>query len=178
MTCATRTNLPRRKSFLNSTPSSPATRCSPRSWPNCSTTRQARASSGFLSCTAFCEPLGHSLWCPQPPAACCYYRIICHGDRTQLRPRRLIPALLTLAAAFGSFAPLASAQNSVEGRLRASYRDVYNVKFQDALQQAQEAGRLSPADPMPPIAEANAILFREFDRLRVLRSETFASDDG
>jgi hypothetical protein len=95
-----------------------------------------------------------------------------------LRPARFIPALLTLVAIFGSLVPPATAQNAVEERLVASYQDVYNVKFQEALKQAQEARRLSPADPMPSIAEANAILFREFDRLRVLRSETFASDDN
>jgi hypothetical protein len=100
------------------------------------------------------------------------------GDRTQLRPARFIPALLTLVATFGSLALSASTQNDVEDRLVASYRDAYNVKFQDALKQAREAGKLAPADPMPSIAEANVILFREFDRLHVLRSETFASDDN
>lgn len=95
-----------------------------------------------------------------------------------MRPARFVPALLTLVAMLGSFVPPATAQNAVEERLVASYQDVYNVKFQEALKQAQEARRLAPADPMPSIAEANAILFREFDRLRVLRSETFASDDN
>jgi hypothetical protein len=86
--------------------------------------------------------------------------------------------VLTLIAVLGGFAPMAHAQNATEERLIASYRDVYNVKFQDALKQAQKAQKLAPADPMPSIAEANAILFREFDRLHVLRSETFASDDN
>lgn len=95
-----------------------------------------------------------------------------------MRPARFIPALLTLVAAVGSLVPPATAQNAVEDRLLASYRDVYNVKFQDALNLAKEARTLAPGDPMPSIAVANAILFREFDRLHVLRSETFASDDN
>lgn len=59
-----------------------------------------------------------------------------------------------------------------------SYRDVYNVRFQEALKRAEEAKAAAPDDPLPWIAQANAILFREFDRLHVLRSETFASDDN
>ena len=59
-----------------------------------------------------------------------------------------------------------------------SYQDVYNLRFEEALKAAREAKDLAPDDPMPWIAEANAVLFREFDRLQVLRSETFATDDN
>lgn len=72
----------------------------------------------------------------------------------------------------------AQAQSAVEERLVQSYRAAYNVRFDEALKRSEEAKALAPADPMPWIAEANATLFREFDRLQLLRSETFASDDG
>lgn len=55
---------------------------------------------------------------------------------------------------------------------------MYDLKFDEALQKTAEAEKAAPADPMPCVAEASAILFREFDRLHILRSETFASDDA
>lgn len=66
----------------------------------------------------------------------------------------------------------------MKDRLVQCYHDVYNIRFQDALQEAEQAKKMAPDDPMPWIAQANAVLFREFDRLHVLRSETFASDDN
>jgi hypothetical protein len=94
-----------------------------------------------------------------------------------LRPAKLTPALLIIV--FFIRVPLrAQAQNTLEGLLIRSYRDVYNLRFEEALKLAQDAKALAPDDPMPWIAQANAVLFHEFDRLQVLRSETFASDDN
>lgn len=100
------------------------------------------------------------------------------GDRTELPSRKITPALLLLVFSFAGLALRAKAQNAVEDRLVESYHDVYNVRFQDALERTGEAQKLAPDDPLPWIAEANAVLFREFDRLHVLRAETFASDDN
>ena len=97
---------------------------------------------------------------------------------THLRPGHFKSALLSVIVIFACFCSPANAQNSVQDRLVQSYHDVYNVLFQDALQQAEQAKKMAPDDPMPWIAQANAVLFREFDRLHVLRSETFASDDN
>ena len=97
---------------------------------------------------------------------------------THLRPGHFKSALLSVIVIFACFCSPANAQNSVEDRLVQSYHDVYNVLFQDALQQAEQAKKMAPDDPMPWIAQANAVLFREFDRLHVLRSDTFASDDN
>ena len=97
---------------------------------------------------------------------------------THLRRGHFKSALLSVIVIFACFCSPANAQNSVEDRLVQSYHDVYNVLFQDALQQAEQAKKMAPDDPMPWIAQANAVLFREFDRLHVLRSETFASDDN
>jgi hypothetical protein len=91
---------------------------------------------------------------------------------------KLTPALLIAAFWFTSPATPAPAQVSTDDRLVQSYRAVYNVRFEDALKRVAEAKALAPEDPLPWIAEANAVLFREFDRLQVLRSETFASDDN
>lgn len=99
-------------------------------------------------------------------------------NQTHLRPGHFTPALLSFIAVFACLCSPAKAQNGVEDRLMQSYHDVYNIRFQDALQQAELAKKMAPEDPMPWIAQANAVLFREFDRLHVLRSETFASDDN
>jgi hypothetical protein len=87
--------------------------------------------------------------------------------------------VLLIAVVFSCLAaPVQAQQSSVDDRLAQSYRAVYNVRFDEALKRASEAKTLSPDDPLPWIAEANALIFREFDRLQVLRSETFASDDN
>jgi len=95
-----------------------------------------------------------------------------------LRITKFLPAISFITVILATFASPAKAQNGLEERLMQSYRDVYNVRFQDALKRAEEAKVTAPDDPLPWIAQANVVLFREFDRLHVLRSETFASDDN
>ncbi len=80
-----------------------------------------------------------------------------------------------------SLAGLAQAQvftqgPSVESVLDKSFHAMYNLQFDDALAQAERARALDMEDPTPWVAKASAILFREFDRLHILRSEMFASD--
>jgi hypothetical protein len=53
---------------------------------------------------------------------------------------------------------------------------MYNLNFGEAFRQAESAKAIAKDDPLPWVAEACAVLFREFDRLRILRSEMFASD--
>ena len=65
---------------------------------------------------------------------------------------------------------------SIDALLDQSFRDMYNLKFDDALHKADQAKALAKDDPMPWVAQASAVLFREFDRLHILRSEMFASD--
>jgi hypothetical protein len=95
-----------------------------------------------------------------------------------LRFAKLTLALLIIVVILGAVSAPAQAAKGLEERLLQSYQDVYNVRFEEALKSAVEAEGLAPDDPLPWIAEANAVLFREFDRLQVLRSETFASDDN
>ncbi len=66
---------------------------------------------------------------------------------------------------------------SVEQSLDQSYRSMYNLQFDAALQTAEQAKSTAKDDPLPWMAQACAILFREFERLHILRSEMFTSDD-
>lgn len=68
------------------------------------------------------------------------------------------------------------AARTVDFVLEQSYRAMYNLDFDAALRKTQEAKALDSTDPTPWMAQACAVLFREFNRLHVLRSEMFASD--
>jgi hypothetical protein len=85
-------------------------------------------------------------------------------------------------------APRASAQNrakpmmaaqshNVDSALDQSYRSMYNLQFDDALRQTEAISLMASDDPVPAMAQACAVLFREFDRLHILRSELFGPDD-
>jgi hypothetical protein len=92
--------------------------------------------------------------------------------------------LLLLLGAAGLFPRLAAAQSRVlqaprsEVLLDQSYHAMYNLKFEDAFREAEEAKALAKDDPLPWVAQACAALFREFDRLHILHSEMFTSDDA
>lgn len=66
---------------------------------------------------------------------------------------------------------------SLDNLLSQAYRAMYNLQFEDAFHQAERAKAVAPQSPLPWVAEGCAVLFREFDRLHILRSETFTSDD-
>lgn len=73
--------------------------------------------------------------------------------------------------------PPARAQGpSMEVLLEQSFHAMYNLQFDEAFHKADEAKALDKTDPMPWVAQATAVLFREFDRLHILRSEIFTSD--
>jgi len=54
---------------------------------------------------------------------------------------------------------------------------MYNLRFDEALRLAESAKRMASDDPVPWMAQACAVLFREFDHMHILRSELFAADD-
>jgi len=83
--------------------------------------------------------------------------------------------VLTFLAA-SIFAVPARAQ-SVDQVLDQSYHAMYNLQFDEAVRKADEAKGLAPDDPLPWMAQACAVLFREFDRLHILNSELFTSDE-
>lgn len=72
---------------------------------------------------------------------------------------------------------VASTHQSVDALLDQSYRSMYNLQFDEALRQSDAAKRQDKDDPVPWMAQACAVLFREFDRLHILRSELFGADD-
>ena len=91
--------------------------------------------------------------------------------------------LLVVAGAAPLFPLMAPAQSRVvqapqsEVLLDQSYRAMYNLNFEEAFTKAEQAKAIAKDDPLPWVAQACAALFREFDRLHILRSEMFASDD-
>jgi hypothetical protein len=96
-----------------------------------------------------------------------------------IRPQRiffaLALALLTVASARAQNGP--AKKSSVEDKLAQSYSATYNLKFQEAFRAADEAKALAQDDPLPFIAQAWAVFYRELDRLHVIRSEMFTKDD-
>jgi hypothetical protein len=66
----------------------------------------------------------------------------------------------------------------VESELDASFHSMYNLQFDEALRTIEHAKTLDKTNPLPWVAQVCAILFREFDRLHVLRSDLFASDEA
>ena len=73
---------------------------------------------------------------------------------------------------------LASSAQQVDSALDQSYRSMYNLQFDEALRQTESAKALDRNDPIPWMAQACAILFREFDRMHILRSELFSNDNA
>ena len=82
-----------------------------------------------------------------------------------------------MAAQSSSGATISPQLQNMDSLLDQSYRAMYNLQFDEALRQTQAAKALAQDDPVPWMAQACAILFREFDRAHVLRSELFGSDD-
>jgi len=70
-----------------------------------------------------------------------------------------------------------STAQSVDSDLDQSFHAMYNLQFPEALKKADEAKAVDKTDPLPWMAESCAVLFREFDRLHILTSEMFTSDD-
>jgi hypothetical protein len=98
------------------------------------------------------------------------------GGHGFLRTITLVMISVTLGA------PLCAQQivraNEVEPTLDASFRSMYNLQFDEALRSVETAKSMDASDPLPWVAEVCAIVFREFDRLRVLRSDLFVSNDA
>lgn len=93
----------------------------------------------------------------------------------QARNSAITSILILLLVALG-FSARSRAQ-TVESSLDDSFRAMYNLNFDEALKTAEAAKSLDPKDPQPWMAQACAILFREFERLHILSSELFVSDE-
>jgi hypothetical protein len=91
----------------------------------------------------------------------------------------LILAMLALIFRAHAQTPqVASKQQLVEAKLAQSYHAMYDLKFQEAFKAADEAKAIDQSDPLPYLAQAWVSFFRELDRLHILRSDLFATDDN
>jgi len=73
---------------------------------------------------------------------------------------------------------LAADPASAPSALDLGYRQMYDLRFDDAHKTFAEYGHLHPDDPLTPASDAAAYLFAEFDRLNILQSEFFVHDDN
>ena len=97
------------------------------------------------------------------------------GIRARLKLFAVLVGLLSVASAGAQSG--AGKGAAVEEKLSQSYSATYNLKFQEAFRAADEARSLAQDDPLPFIAQAWAVFYRELDRLHVIRSEMFTRDD-
>jgi hypothetical protein len=86
----------------------------------------------------------------------------------------LLAATLPLPSAVGQSVRVPESQVLLD----QAYTAMYNLNFDAAFQKAEQAKNFAKDDPIPWVAEACAALFREFDRLHILRSEMFSSDES
>jgi hypothetical protein len=100
-------------------------------------------------------------------------------ESSKRQAARCTARLIVLAAVLAAVVSLSlpAPAETVEERLDLSYRSMYNLQFDEAFHQAELAKALAPDDPTPWLAQGCTILFREFDRLHILTSEMFASDE-
>jgi hypothetical protein len=61
--------------------------------------------------------------------------------------------------------------------LDLGYRQMYNLEFRAAHNTFNEWKKYHPDDPLGPVSHAAAYLFAEFDRLNILQSELFVSNE-
>ena len=98
--------------------------------------------------------------------------------------RTALAAIALIALPWQSYAVAQSAQTSISAQtqnpdalLDQSFNAMYNLRFDEAFRLAEAAKRMANDDPVPWMAQACAVLFREFDYMHVLRSELFGADD-
>lgn len=83
---------------------------------------------------------------------------------------------LAVAAFIFFFAPAARASVPLSGNLLDDgYRDMYNLRFDDAHLKFQQWMSSHPDDPMGPVSDAAAFLFSEFERLKIIDVQLFAN---
>lgn len=90
----------------------------------------------------------------------------------------LLAAVVTGLLVGGSSAQAVFQAPASDSLLDKSYREMYNLNFDQAFRSAEQAKAADKNNPLPWVAQACAGLFRELDRFHILRSELFASDDN
>lgn len=79
--------------------------------------------------------------------------------------------------ALGFLSPALFGDPGAETLLDRGYREMYNLRFEDAHRIFGEWSRQHPEDPLGPASDAAAYLFAEFDRLHILQSDFFVHDE-
>lgn len=107
------------------------------------------------------------------------------NQKLDSRVHQRILSVFTTAVAVALLSTVMTGQNlspaplpSVEKMLDQGFRAMYNLQFDEALSKLEAAKSLSKDDPLPWVAQSSAVLFREFTRLKILRSEMFISDEN
>lgn len=88
---------------------------------------------------------------------------------------KILAAAITIVVLSGA---LRAQTPRFEPLLDEGYRQMYNLKFEDAHRTFGEYERDHPADPLGPVSDAAGWLFSEFERLNVLRSDFAMNDDN
>ncbi len=90
-------------------------------------------------------------------------------------------ALATLPCLLLLLVPVSAASDdnvrTSQTQLELGYRQMYDLKFEEAHRSFQLWKQVHPDDPMAPVSDAAAFLFSEFNRLGILRSEFITSDE-
>lgn len=92
----------------------------------------------------------------------------------------IIRLLSTLAFLLACALPgTAQAPNRVvpQPELQRGFREMYNLDFYSAHHTFQVYQHLSPDDPLGPVADGAAYLFAEFNRLQILETDLFTTDN-
>jgi hypothetical protein len=83
--------------------------------------------------------------------------------------------------AFGASAPGSGVDAQtprVEPLLDQGYREMYNLRFDEAHKTFARYEQQHPADPLGPVSDSAAWLFSEFERLDILRSDFALNDEN
>lgn len=78
---------------------------------------------------------------------------------------------------FGAVPSLSAATPFGGSVLDGGYRDMYNLRFDDAHLKFGQWIASSPDDPMGPVSDAAAYLFSEFERLQIIDAQLFANQN-
>jgi hypothetical protein len=105
-------------------------------------------------------------------------RILASGKPLKIAAFLILAMLVFVTGASAQLQQVASKSPSVEDKLAQSYHAMYDLKFPEAFKAADEAKAVAQDDPLPYVAQAWVVFFRELDRLHILRSELFATDDN
>jgi hypothetical protein len=93
---------------------------------------------------------------------------------------RFIAVFVLLLAAVSAEAGACGTPTANDGyeQLDSGYRALYNLAFDQGERIFTLWAREHPTNPLGPVSRASGYLFREFDRLQVLRTELFAEDEA